>query len=95
MIAVQAQGVTEAYRYSQFDIPYSARTMGMGGTMSAIGADPVAVLLNPAGLGNFRRSEFQISLYNRSFSSDNTYFGTTTDFPCLKVNAKYKNGTWF
>ena len=79
MVAVQAQGITEAYRYSQFDIPYSARTMGMGGTMSAIGADPVAVLLNPAGLGNFRRSEFQISLYNRSFSSDNTYFGTASN----------------
>ena len=79
LVNIKAQGITEAYRYSQFDIPYSARTMGMGGTMSALGADPAAVIINPAGLGNFRRSEFQISLYNRSFNTSNSYFGSSSN----------------
>lgn len=71
------QSAADAFRYSNYSMPYSARTMGMGGAMSAAGADPSALLINPAGLGSFRRGEFQISLYSRSFSTEATAYKTT------------------
>ena len=36
--------------------------VGMGGAMTAVGADPSAVLDNPAGLGLYRRCEIMLSL---------------------------------
>ena len=40
----------------------TARYIGMGGAMSAIGGDPSAVHDNPAGLGLYRRTEVMLTL---------------------------------
>ncbi|MBO7458297.1 MAG: hypothetical protein J6T80_03480 [Paludibacteraceae bacterium] len=44
-------------RLSERNITGTARYIGMGGAMTAIGGDPSAALYNPAGLGLYRRSE--------------------------------------
>lgn len=58
-IALSAQDYT---RLSERTIFGTARYMGMGGAMSAIGGDPSAAHDNIAGLGLYRRSEALITL---------------------------------
>ena len=49
-------------RFSERQIIGTARYVGMGGAMTAIGGDPTAALDNPAGLGLYRRSELSLTL---------------------------------
>lgn len=57
----KAQTVADALRYSQTDLIGSARSMGVGNSMSALGADFSAISTNPASLGAFRGSQFVIT----------------------------------
>ena len=52
----------DVQRFAERQIAGTARYVGMGGAMTAIGGDPSAVLDNPAGLGLYRRSEMAITL---------------------------------
>lgn len=52
----------DTQRFAQRDIMGTARYVGMGGAMTAIGGDPSAVLDNPAGLGLYRRGEITVSI---------------------------------
>jgi hypothetical protein len=57
--AVQAQTASDALRFSY--IPQyggTARTVGVGGAMGALGGDFATVSMNPAGLATYRMSEF-------------------------------------
>ncbi len=58
---VYAQNEEDALRYSRLDFGGTARTQGIGGVQTAIGADAGNLSGNPAGLGLFRRSEFSLS----------------------------------
>lgn len=49
-------------RLSEREVSGTARYVGMGGAMTAVGGDPSAVKDNPAGLGVYRRMEVAISL---------------------------------
>ena len=49
-------------RLSEREVSGTARYVGMGGAMTAVGGDPSAVRDNPAGLGVYRRMEVAISL---------------------------------
>lgn len=66
---IQAQVAADALRYSSLDVLGTARTVAVGGGMSALGADFSVINTNPAGLATFRRSEFTIS---PSFHLNNT-----------------------
>ena len=57
--ALRAQDIQ---RFSERQIIGTARYVGMGGAMTAIGGDPSAVQDNPAGLGLYRRSEVMLTL---------------------------------
>ena len=52
----------DVQRFSERQIIGTARYVGMGGAMTAIGGDPSAVQDNPAGLGLYRRSEITLSV---------------------------------
>ncbi len=58
---LSAQTVEDALRFSNFDYGGTGRFVGVGGSMSALGADLSAVHINPAGLALFRKSEFSFS----------------------------------
>ncbi|MEO5907425.1 MAG: hypothetical protein ABIQ11_11910, partial [Saprospiraceae bacterium] len=60
------QTATEAFRLSESDPLGTARNLGTGNSMFAIGPDFSAIGLNPAGLGGFRKSEFLFSFYLNS-----------------------------
>jgi hypothetical protein len=66
-----AQTPADALRLSIAQ-PYggTARTMGVGGAMGALGADYSAIAINPAGLASFRTSEFVITPGYTSASTD-------------------------
>ena len=52
----------DVQRFAERGTIGSARYVGMGGAMTAIGGDPSAAMVNPAGLGLYRRSEISISI---------------------------------
>ncbi len=53
----QAQDIYKMEMFSGADLNGTARFVGMGGSMGAIGADISTMSTNPAGIGLFRRSE--------------------------------------
>lgn len=56
-----AQTATDALRFSYFEVGGTARTVGVGGALSAFGTDFSTIGINPAGLGMYRKSEFVIT----------------------------------
>ncbi len=62
-------------RLGERSIMGTARYVGMGGAMSAIGGDPSAALDNPAGLGLYRHHEVLLTFDD---AIDNTYQRGTT-----------------
>lgn len=70
--SVHGQNILDAYRYS-FQTPTgSARFNGLGGAMSAIGADMSVASHNPAGIAAFWKSEVSGTLDVSVFSNDAT-----------------------
>lgn len=57
-INVSSQVLTDAVRYSLLDVGGTARSVGIGGAIGALGADFSVLSTNPAGAAAFRRSEF-------------------------------------
>ena len=57
----QGQSFVDALRYSNFDVIGTARTVGVGGALSALGTDFGVLSTNPAGIALNRRSEFVIT----------------------------------
>ena len=52
----------DVQRFSERQIVGTARYVGMGGAMTAIGGDPTAAMDNPAGLGLYRRNEITLTI---------------------------------
>ena len=81
-----SQGVIDAYRFSQTDFLGTARSMGMGGAMGAIGNDISAIAINPAGIGTYknvneilgtidiRSQSLKTEVPSNSVKTDKTYF---------------------
>lgn len=59
--AIQAQNANDALRYSLHNISGTARSVGLGGTLGALGGDFSTLSGNPAGLAAYRKSEFSFS----------------------------------
>lgn len=51
----------DVQRFAERSVMGTARYVGMGGAMTAIGGDPSAALDNPAGLGLYRNSEISLT----------------------------------
>lgn len=60
-VMLPAQTAADALRLSNFDVSGTARTIGVGGALGALGADYSVASTNPAGLAMYRTSEFIIS----------------------------------
>ena len=61
MQGIQAQSFSDALRYSRLDRNGGARSIGVMGTLGALGADFGVLSTNPAGLASYRRSELALS----------------------------------
>jgi len=60
-LVLSAQNSADALRFSQFGIGGTARTIAIGGSIGALGADFSVASTNPAGLGAYRSSEFTMT----------------------------------
>lgn len=58
---IGAQTTADALRFSQMEVTGTARAIGVGGGLGALGADFSVLSTNPAGLAAFRKSEFIIT----------------------------------
>lgn len=72
-LSVQAQNEIDALRFSQTTITGTARSLGLAGATSAMGADLSAATLNPAGLGFYRRSDFVFTPTLRNIKSEGEF----------------------
>lgn len=70
-----AQGVDDANLFSQAYYQGTAKALGMGNAMGAVGGDMTALCINPAGMGIYRSSELTTSLNFLDNYSTSTYYG--------------------
>ena len=76
---LMAQNDIDALRYSLTSpLGSTARSMGLGGAIGALGADPATVLSNPAGLAQYKGGVFNISLGSVSLKNQSTYLDGAT-----------------
>ncbi|MEL7002956.1 MAG: hypothetical protein AAFN93_09515, partial [Bacteroidota bacterium] len=81
-----ADFTSTALQFSMTNPGGSARTIGLGGTATALGGDITAASSNPAGLGFFNRSEFSFSTQFNALNSSSLYLGSRTDESKLNFN---------
>ncbi len=74
-----AQNEVDALRFSQHFPVGTARSVGLGGAVGALGGDFTGLSINPAGIGLYRQSEFTISpsLYWTDANAD--FLGSSYD----------------
>ena len=80
----------DVQRFAERSTIGTARYVGMGGAMTAIGGDPSAAMVNPAGLGLYRRSEISVSIdetidNTQQIGSNDTYQRTRFAAPQLSA----------
>ena len=70
--AIGAQTSFDAAKLYEEELNGTARYMGMGGAMGALGSDPSVISHNPAGIGTYRKSDinFSMSTFGTSVSTD-------------------------
>lgn len=71
--------VDNALLFSRTGPAGSARILGTGGVITALGGDYSSALSNPAGLGMYNRSEFTITPGLSLQNNTSAYFGELTD----------------
>lgn len=60
-LSLYSQTSYEAVKFSQTELNGTARFVGMGGAMGALGGDISTIATNPAGLGLFRRADVMVT----------------------------------
>ena len=75
-VSLFGQNEQDALLHSLYSSTGSARSLGMAGAFSAVGADLSSATLNPAGLGFYRRSEFGITPAFRLANNEAEFLGT-------------------
>jgi len=100
------QTATEAYRLSISDPLGTARNLGTGNSMFAIGPDFSAIGSNPAGIAGYWKSEFTITMggqfnnYTANFSedrsriSDGNYNNFTLPSIGFILSSRQRNSRW-
>ncbi len=68
-----AQTDADVLRFGMLNYGSTARSLGMGNSFGALGADFSAAMMNPAGLGLYRRSEVTISPFFNLRRIDSDY----------------------
>ena len=74
-LVVFGQGSDDACLFSQTYYQGTAKALGMGNALGAVGGDMTAVCINPAGLGIYRSNEFTTTLSLMDNQAKSTYYG--------------------
>lgn len=81
-LAVSAQTTFDAAKLYEEELNGTARYVGMGGAMSALGSDASVISHNPAGIGTYRNSDINMSL---------SFFGSSVNTDPLATKASPLN----
>jgi hypothetical protein len=81
---VLAQNEMDAYRYSNTFLTGTARSLGVGGAMGAVGGDMSAVSINPASIGVYRRSEMVFTPVLKFNNVNSTYLNQDNNVTSTK-----------
>ena len=73
--AVSAQSVYDGVKIADKDLNGTARFVGMGGAMGALGGDITTMGTNPAGIGIYRSNDVMTSFSYSSFGMESKYEG--------------------
>lgn len=73
--SVMAQAPSDAYRNNIQGVHGTARAQALGGAVGAVGADPTAVFVNPAGLGLYMRSSLSGTFDGGAVSAKTNWVG--------------------
>lgn len=85
----------EQARLSERALSGTARYVGMGGAMTAVGGDPSAVRDNPAGLGVYRRMEVSITMggvFDQTMQVGSAWSGLNSKFEMPQVSWSFHFG---
>ncbi len=89
---VDAQNFGEALRYSNYQYGSTTRSMSVGGSMSALGADFSALSTNPAGLAQYRGAEMSLSFGVKSTSAQTQLLaGSNVPFTQSNIAGTFNN----
>lgn len=80
------QGSNDAYQFSQAYYQGTAKALGMGNALGAVGGDMTSVSINPAGLGIYRSDELAMSLGLNDNFHTSTYYSNTANANKFRVN---------
>ena len=78
---VTAQSINDVLRYSQYQYNSTARSSAVAGAFGSLGADISVASINPAGIAEFRKSEFTIGIGGVLNSTDGTLSGNRVNRP--------------
>lgn len=89
LVPVTAQTVYDVAKIADKDLNGTARFVGMGGAMSALGGDISTIGTNPAGIGIYRSHDVMTSFSLSSFGTDANYMGN--NLSTSKMKGSYDN----
>ena len=84
VMGVGAQTVYDAMSIAQKDLNGTARFVGMGGAMGALGGDITTIGTNPAGIGIYRSNDASLTFGYNMFSTESNFDGNSFE------NNKYR-----
>ncbi|WP_308746069.1 outer membrane protein transport protein [uncultured Bacteroides sp.] len=74
---VSAQTIYDAAKLAERDLNGTARFVGMGGAMGALGGDISTMGTNPAGIGIYRSNDIMTSFSYSAYGTESKYLGQT------------------
>ena len=83
---VNGQNYFDALRYSRIDYSGTARFNAMGASFGALGGELSGIMINPAGTGIYRNSEFSFSTNISDFNSNSRFRGNSASNNKLNFN---------
>ena len=84
-MTVSAQNAYDAEHLLGNDLNGTARFVGMGGAMGALGGDISVMGTNPAGIGIFRSNDVSVSLGFNKTGTESTFNGANLDAYCFSL----------
>lgn len=84
--ATFAQGSDDACLFSQTFYQGTAKALGMGNALGAVGGDMTAICINPAGMGIYRNHELTITAGLLDNFQQSTYYGTSNNANKFRMN---------
>ena len=86
---MSAQTVYDAAKITNKDLNGTARFVGMGGAMGALGGDISTIGTNPAGIGVYRSKDAMVSFGFSSYGTESNYVGNKMNSD--KMRASFDN----